>query len=383
MKAKTTVLGQPSWRLATNEVEAYVTELGGHLAPVTFDVQGRKIMPYAVAPWAEEKLDPELPPVLQSLRGDFFCMPFGGNEKPFRGERHPAHGETANAKWKLESQSTADGRSCLHLSLETKVRAGHVDKRICLIEGHNALYCQHVISGMSGLMNPGHHATLQFPDEPNSGLISTSPFVYGQVYPQPVEQPENKGYCCLKPGFEFDSLREVPTITGEIADLSRFPARRGFGDLAMVVSDVDVPFAWTAVAFPKQRYAWFALKDPRVLRNTVFWIANGGRHYAPWNGRHINVMGLEEVTSYFHPGLAESAGKNPLSEKGFPTCLRLDAKQPLVVNYIMAVAPIPASFDHVASIEASQDNSTVTLTSSNGKRVNAPIDVNFLQSPPL
>src|SRR5688500_13812239 len=100
---KTTILGQPSWRLESNEVEAYVTALGGQLAPVTFDRQNRRIMPYSVAPWAEEKADPTLPPILKVLRGDFFCMPFGGNEKPWRGERQPAHGETANATWKFES----------------------------------------------------------------------------------------------------------------------------------------------------------------------------------------------------------------------------------------------------------------------------------------
>ena len=34
---KKTILGQPSWRVASKNVEAYVTEIGGQLAPVTFD----------------------------------------------------------------------------------------------------------------------------------------------------------------------------------------------------------------------------------------------------------------------------------------------------------------------------------------------------------
>jgi len=73
--------GQPSWRLASSEVEAFVTEKGGHLGPVTFERAGRKIRPYSVAPWAEEKVDPSLPAMLQVLRGDLFCLPFGGNDK--------------------------------------------------------------------------------------------------------------------------------------------------------------------------------------------------------------------------------------------------------------------------------------------------------------
>ncbi|MDQ3815760.1 MAG: hypothetical protein M3347_17750 [Armatimonadota bacterium] len=378
--AKMRILGQPSWRLASDEVEAYVTEIGGHLGPVTFDRQKRRIQPYSVAPWAEEKLGPEIPPILKALRGDFFCLPFGGNEKPFRGERHLPHGESANARWKFESLERVGERTCLHLSLNTQVRPGHIDKRISLVAGHNAVYSQHIISGMSGPMNLGHHATLRFPDEPGSGVISSSPFVYGQVFVEPTELPEKRGYSMLEPGAEFDTLERVPTITGEETDLSRYPARRGFEDIAMIVADAAQPFAWTAVTFPRQRFVWFALKDPRVLRETVFWLSNGGRHYPPWNGRHVNVMGLEEVTAYFHHGLAESARPNPLTEKGFPTTVRLHPQQPLVVNYIMAVATIPAGFDRVAAIEPNEDKNAVVLRASSGKTVRTALDVSFIHN---
>ena len=50
----TMVLGQPSWHIASSEVEVCVTELGGHVAPVTFDREGGRFAPMAVAPWAEE-----------------------------------------------------------------------------------------------------------------------------------------------------------------------------------------------------------------------------------------------------------------------------------------------------------------------------------------
>lgn len=148
----------------------------------------------------------------------------------------------------------------------------------------------------------------------------------------------------------------------------------------MLVSDADVPFAWTAVAFPKERYVWFALKDPRILHETVLWLSNGGRHYPPWSSRHINVMGLEEVTSYFHFGLAESARKNPISRKGFPTCLVLNPKQPLVVPYIMGVASIPAGFDRVASIRAAQGNRAIILESVSSRQAKAVVDLDFLQA---
>ena len=375
---KRRVYGQPSWRLASSEVEAYVTELGGQLGPVTFERDDRQIQPYSVAPWAEEALEAGLPPVLQALRGDFFCLPFGGNSTPYHGERHPVHGETANARWRFESLQSREGRRCLHLSLRTKVRPGRVDKRITLVEGHNALYCQHVLSGMSGPMSLGHHAMLRFADEPECGVVSTSTFSYGQVFPEPVERPEKRGYSWLKPGARFASLEAVPTIMGESTDLSRYPARRGFEDIAMVVSEAQAPFAWTAVTFPKQRYVWFGLKNPRVLRQTVLWFSNGGRHYAPWNGRHVNVLGLEEVCGWFHPGLAESAGRNPLSKQGVPTCLRLNPHKPLVVNYVMGVAWIPDGFDRVIDIVPGRQQPSIVLRSASGRQTEAALEVEFV-----
>jgi hypothetical protein len=373
------VCGQPSWRIASSQVEAFVTETGGHLGPVTFDRKGRRFQPYSVAPWAEEDVDRSLPAIVQVLRGDFFCMPFGGNSTAFRGETHPVHGETANSRWRFESLQTREGRTCLHLSLRTKVRPGRVDKEISLQEGQNAIYCKDIVSGIGGPMSLGHHAMLRFPDPAGSGVLSTSPFVYGQVAPEPFELPENGGYSSLKPAARFKSLERVPTVTGQTTDLTCYPSRRGFEDLVMLASDPDLPFAWTAVVFASQRFVWFSLKDPRILRNTILWISNGGRHYAPWNGRHVSVMGLEEVTSYFHYGLAESSRRNPVSDRGLRTCIHLNPRKPLVVPYIMGVAKIPAGFDRVAAIEAADSRRGIILRSASGRQILAKVRVDFLQ----
>jgi hypothetical protein len=370
------LLGQPSWRLATSEVEAFVTERGGHLGPVTFCRKGQAVQPYAVAPWAEERTDPGLLPLLRVLRGDFFCLPFGGNATPLGQEKHPVHGETANANWRFESLREENGCTELRVSLKTRIRPGRVDKVITLREGHNAVYSRHIVSGMTGAMNLGHHAMLKFPDPPGSGVLSTSPFVYGQVFPGAFEMPENGGYSSLKAGAEFQSLERVPTADGGVTDLTRYPARRGFEDLALLVSDDAVPFAWTAVTFPRQRYVWFSLKDPRVLRETVFWFSNGGRHYPPWNGRHLNVMGLEEVTSYFHYGLAESTRRNPLSARGIPTALRLKPDRPLVVNTLMGVTAVPSGFDRVRAIVPGPGG--IEIRSASGKTVKVPLELDFL-----
>ncbi len=371
--------GQPSWQFASDRVEAAVTRLGGHLAPMRFRLPHGVVEPFSVAPWAEEKPDRSQPAMLRALRGDFFCEFFGGNETVYRGEQHPPHGETANAEWRFESLTHQENRTALRLSLETTVRPGRVKKMIQLRDGETAIYCQHVVSGTSGRLNPGHHATLKFPDKAGSGLVSTSPIRFGQVLPGVFEEPARRGYSALKPGAIFSRLDQVPGANGSVADVSRYPARRGFEDLLMIVHESAPDFAWTAVSFPESRYVWFALKDPRVLRGTVLWISNGGRHYPPWNGRHVNVMGLEDVTAYFHYGLAQSAQDNPLNRRGFPTYISLRRGQSLTVNYIMAVAATPAGFGRVRDIKPCRDH--VALTSTDRQRVLVPIDTSFLYCP--
>jgi len=373
---KKTVCGQPSWCVRSFTVEAFVTETGGHLAPVTFDRQRRRIQPYSVSPWCEEKVDTI--PLLKVLRGDFFCLPFGANATPFRGEQHPVHGETANRKWHFEGLERAAGRATLHLSMRPSIRRGRVDKRITLLDGQNAVYCQHIVSGMSGPMNFGHHATLKFPDRPGSGVLTHSPIQFGMVPPDAPENPATFGYSILKPGAKFSRLNRVPTMTGEWADLSHYPARRGFEDIALLATKEISPFAWIAVTFPAEGYVWFAIKDPGVLRQTLLWHSNGGRHYAPWNSRHLNVLGIEDLTSFFAYGLAESAKTNQLTKLGLQTCLNLTPKKPLMVNYIMAVSVVPRGFNDAKRILPA--TSGVKLISSSGKFVTIPLHVDFVKT---
>jgi hypothetical protein len=374
MPSKTTrsVLGQETSLIKTRDVEAGVTTLGGHLWPARFRVGKRWVSPLSAAPWSMEQ--PAVPNILKVLRGDFFCMPFGGNDSIHAGERHPVHGETANGRWKRET--SADPFS-MRFSLRTRVRAGRVEKQVSLIEGDPAIYQRHLVSGMSGRMPIGYHAMLRIPGA-GGARISTSPFVHGQVLPGEFEDPARGGYSCLKKGALFPSLRAVPRADGGTADLSLYPAREGFEDLVMLVSDPSLPFAWTAAVVAGEGWVWFSLRDPRVLRSTIFWMSNGGRHYAPWNGRHRHVIGLEDVTSYFHHGHAESVRPNPLSRMGIPTCIDLHPEHPVSVASIMAVAPIPRGFDEVREIREGKRARTVELESRSGKIIRVPLDTGFL-----
>lgn len=351
------------WQLKSDQIEAVLTQKGGHLTAV-FNLKDKKISPFHTAPWAEETLPKGTPAIIEKLRGDFFCFPFGGNETAYGDEQHPVHGETANATWKQTSPSTWE--------LETKIRKAKITKEIRL---DNVIYQRHTIEGASGPMAFGHHAMLRFQ---TPGLVSTSHFRFGEVFPGEFEEPARGGYSSLKPGERFQRLEIVPMANGQVADLSRYPAREGFEDLVMLIGDDTLPFAWNAVVFPEEGYVWFALRNPRVLRHTILWHSNGGRHYAPWNGRHRAVLGLEDVTANFHYGLAESAAPNPLTEEGIPTYVDLNPDRPLIVSTIMGIAQVPSTSEHVENIEATSEG--IQLEFRDGQTREVKLDLSFLNA---
>lgn len=348
------------------------------LAPVTFRLpDGRTVQPFAPPPWAREKLPSATPPLLRVLRGDFFCAPFGGNATSWGRECHPPHGEPANANWRLISVTRANRATTLHAQLSCAVRRGTIDKRLTLRAGHSAIYCEHTLTGFSGPMSLGTHPCVHVPGPEGAACVSVGGWSWGQVFPGAFENPAGGGYSALKPGAKFRSLRTVPLASGGKTDLSRFPARAGFEDLVMLIGKPGRTLGWSAVTFPQERWVFLQLKNPEVLRHTILWHSNGGRHYSPWNGRHRGVLGLEETTSYFHLGLAESAQANPLNRAGHPTAVTLSPKKPLRVAHVFMVAAIPRGFDIVAEVQPTPDG--IVIISGNGRTVRAPLDVGFLR----
>jgi hypothetical protein len=369
------ILGQPSWRLKTDRVLAFVTRLGGMIAPVTYRLKGRKVSPYSVVPWAEEKLPASVPALVRAARGDFFCLPFGFNARRYRGEAHPIHGECTHGPWRFRNLRRVDGRLSLRLTFATRIRPGLITKEVTLVPGQTAVYQRHLVSGMRGPMSYGHHAMLKFPPEEGSGRIAVSPFLFGQVWPGPHEDPALGGYSCLRQSARFTSLHRVPLENGGTTDLSLYPARAGFEDGVTLATDPRLPLGWTTVTFPRQRFVWFSLKNPRELGQTLFWFSNGGRHYPPWNGRHRNVMGLEEITSMVN-GLPASVAANPFSRAGSPTHQQMDPRHPTLVRSVHGVASIPAGFDVVASVRPAPGG--IELVSKSGRVARARVDLSFL-----
>jgi hypothetical protein len=370
-----TIHSQPSWVIANDCVELAITKQGGQMAPVTFARKSKKpIQPYYISPWqGEGKTIDE--PVIAPLRGDFFCLPFGGNDQPHRGVSYRVHGAPAGGTWRLASLQAEGDLTTLNLAMKLKNPGGKITKSLTLIAGQNVIYSRHTIEGISGKFPLGHHATLAA--DQGQLLISTSRFALGMTAPGLLSDPAEGAYASLADGKRFTNLAKVPTLFKDPAhtDCTRFPARPGFVDILGLYKKSTPTPAWTTAVNAKLRYLWFSLKNPALLPATLFWMSDGGRHMAPWNGRNC-CIGLEDVCGYFADGAKPSAAKNEINQAGFPTAVKLSKTKPTVVPYIQGCIPTPAGFDRIASVEF--DPGRVTFHSESGKAISAVVHHEFL-----
>ncbi len=371
----TTNSGQPSYTLNNDRVRVFVTVQGGHLT-ASFQVSNKEICPFFVAPWwREARMD--LDDITYTLRGDFFCFPFGANVEPHQGVSHPTHGKTANACWNLVNLHEDARERTLTLMMDLAPLEGHVEKRISICSDAPLIYQTHRIHDFQGKIPLGYHPTLKFPDEIGTGIIDISEPLTGFTTPIPVEDPQNRGYSCIQNGVEIRERTDVPCRDGGSVDLTRYPLQKGFEDIVTFINDASKDFTFTAASVVEEGYLYFQLKNPKVLAQTLFWMSNGGRHYAPWNGRITGVLGLEEVTAFYHYGIKPSLEPNFFQEKGYKSYLEIEKTRPTSIKLIMGVVPIPQGFKGVKDI-IKKDASTLTILGRGGETIDVPCNVDFL-----
>ncbi len=351
--------------IRSDAVSLAVTETGGHLSDVIFTLaDGRSIRPMHTAPWHDEALPVDTPPMIRMLRGDFFCAPFGANDI-MGGE---AHGASANGRW-LRRDSDRDW---VEAALDETILGATLTKRVSLRPGEAMIYQRHTFTGGDGRIPVAHHAMLyaRYPLK-----IAFAPRIFAGTAPGAIEVPP-AGRSLLAYPQEITDLTAAATAAGSTVDLTTYPGPHGYEDVWMLVADAKPSFAWTAPTCADEGWVWFGLKNPRVLPSTIIWMSNGGRNYAPWNGRHDRVIGLEEVCSYFHLGHAASTADNPFSARGIPTTVTLRPDEPLSISYAFGVAGVPTSFGRVVDIRAVEGG--VLIIDDRGSEAFAACDLSFV-----
>jgi len=395
------------------------------MAPVRFSLPGGKVVqPYYVSPWQDEAnavrpgmgsgLSPASTPspaiepaVLVPLRGDFFCLPFGGGNK-VGDEDHQPHGESSWKRWNFvscEADAAGDGpvgvgpagkgsaglnpamdspATRLVLAMDYEACKGSIQKSLFIGQDQTYIGTEHLLSGFSGAYPLGHHATLAGSTE-RDGIweLFPPPFDLGLTDPDNTLPFKGGEYYALADGAEFHDFTKVPTRwkTPDSADLSRFPARRGFMDIAAIYhkpeSGGSVSGAgnkadsqgsawlgrvgWTVAVNREEGYLWYSIKDQSLLPATVFWMENQGRHGSPWSGRN-SCLGIEETCAYMAAGRARSIQPNPVSQYGIPSAVQLSPVKPLRVRTIQGVLPVPRKDIRIAGLKFDSSGRAVFAT---------------------
>ncbi len=354
------------FNLKSNKVKLGITEQGGQLSDVSFITNSGIIKPMHTAHWVNEKLDDSIPPALKILRGDFFCAPFGDSDV-LKNETRP-HGTSANDYWNLNNQT----ESSIEFELNKKIMGAKLRKKILLKESHSVVYQNHEFIGGHGKIPIGHHSMLRVE---NKLHLSFSKNVWAGTPNKEIEV-EPHGRSLLKYPQTFMDLKKVKLSDNSFADLTVYPTLENHEDLLMMAADNSLPFSWSAASCTKSGWLWFTLKNPRILSSTVLWMSNGGRNYPPFSGRHRNVIGIEEVTSYFHLGHRASIEENELNKLGYKTFIQLSPNKNFIISYIFGLTEIPKNFGSVNLINQVEDG--INIIGENNKSVFVRVDLDFL-----
>lgn len=349
--------------LKSDRVSVSFLPMGGFLDEAVFE---NRFSPLHKAPWTDEIPHDGIPFMLQNLRGDFFCAPFGASDVD-PNEVRP-HGATSNDLW--EPIETTQGSG--HWKLSCPVMGAIVTKKIHLKNGHPTIYQEHIFEGGNGHIPIAHHLMLKA----NSSLkLSFSPYQFAATPPDPIENDPNLGKSIFKYNNSFESLHDVPMFDGNLKDVTQYPFENRHEDLLMVSSAFSKSPGWSAAVCEAENWVWFAVKNTSVLPSTTLWFSNGGRFYPPFNSRHLNVIGIEECCAYFHLGHKASIGSNPVSKLGIPTSISLNG-QSISIPYAFGVVASPKGFAEVIDVEFLHDEIKLI-----GKRdsIVVPFDTGFFQ----
>jgi hypothetical protein len=342
----------------------------GHIATMGIEADGRVLKPLHRAPWVgspRETLPANLPEGTVRLSGDFLCAPFSTSDV----EPAPLHGWPANSEWDVVENAAITGGRRAVFRLRRKVMGASVDKVFTLRDGHPFLYQEHILSGGSGAISVAHHPMTVMQ---GGGRLAFSPKRVAVTPPTPLEPDPARGRFMLAYPARTADLTQFPLAAGGTTDLTDYRVEDKREDfITLVEADHGGP-GWTAIARRAERDLVLVLKNPAELPVTMLWFSNGGRDYAPWSGRHLGVLGIEDGRSAI--GHAASLGNNWLKHEGVPTAFALAGGRSVSFRHVIGAVPF-AEAGAPADIEVATDR--LRIRAPNGAVKEVPFDGEFLR----
>lgn len=322
--------------------EVSLQSLGGMLGPVTFRLPGgKKVRPLHIAPWENEDLSDQ-PPILQRLRGEWLCVPFGmrPNEQlpelwqGVDGSEHcdPAgaypHGFGSNHHWRISAPEPLVLTGEIGYP-ETSAIA-RLRRTIIATPDKPELTIELAISARSRCSLPiGLHPVFALPNRP--GAMRFDAGEYDAVWTHPLD--EHPGLSIFEPGKIFADLSQAPRRDGSVINACSLPFGSPSESLLLLTHTAGSVGLVNTVENYRTELEW----DPQVFPSLMLWISNRGRQARPWLGRHL-AIGIEPVRAAFDLGQSVSASSNPLSRVGIPTVWHFGAGETLVTRYAIRVS---------------------------------------------
>jgi hypothetical protein len=358
--------------IAARNVRLVLDLAVGHIRSFEVETPGGVVRPLHTAPWVDDPAiadAPDIPNNLKFLSGDFFCAPFAASDV----EAAPPHGWPANSEWTVASVTNDGGASTARFELKRRVMGARLFKEITLRDDHPFAYQRHVFEGGSGAISVASHGMTRFNEQ---GRLSFSPKAFGDLPAMQQEPDPARGRSIFAHPARFTDLSRLPLADGTIADLHRYPIAKGHEDFAMLVEAPRAALGWAAAVRPDAGDIFLSLKNPADFPVTFLWFSNGGRSYAPWRGRHLGVLGIEEGRAYSAYGHAASVAPNPLSDGGIPTALALKPNGAAEVRHVIGGVPLPKGWNAVEAVTLAGER--LTLTGDGGQSSAYAFDAAFL-----
>ena len=320
---------------------------GGMLSDVRLNVAGRIIAPFYEAPWIASGVKAD-PPILENLRGEFPCVPFGADypESSVTPEWKPSlartsadqslddsdfllHGYCSMAEWSLVSRDDLSIEIAIDYPLSSAIR--RLTRRIAADASGPNLSFSLTIEARRAVSRPiGVHPNFALPARSGGFLIRPGVFEFGIVH---AAGPE-PGVSRALPGAVFADIAAVPLADGTTAAFDWLPFPYATeeilelcgidGSVELLDEDLDVSY----------RLTW----DPKDFNSLLLWMSNRGRPYPPWNSRNL-CLGVEPMTGAFDLGTRAALAPNPINRRGVATVVQLDPATPRVMEYHVAASP--------------------------------------------
>jgi hypothetical protein len=317
-----------------------VESLGGMLGPTSFILpDGRQIAPFQIAPWANEPLTADVPGVLQRLRGEWPCVPYGSDidRSAIAGwpashasrtvDTHP-HGYCSNHLWRFEEVSGDTISVAIDYPSAHPIR--RLERRVCAVSDRAAINFELRIEARHDCRMPiGLHPCFRLPTIPGAMQIELPQSASSMSYPSAFDRSS-----LFAPGQLAPQWNLVHGSDGNVLDVSRVPFAQHTEDLLQVLGVPGQASLWNASEGYRVRIEWNSEHFPSVM----LWYSNRGWQTAPWNGRHL-AIGLEPICSAFELGQQISAAENPISARGVATARSFRSGEQFVTRYRIGVEP--------------------------------------------